>query len=89
VSVLLRPDAANLTGGPASVRGVLVEHRFRGSHAQLSLDAHGLRLTFDVRGPAPAVGEAVTIYFDPAESIQLLPNTELSSPEKHSERVLQ
>jgi ABC-type Fe3+/spermidine/putrescine transport system ATPase subunit len=89
VSVLLRPDAANLRDGPACVRGKVVEQRFLGSHVQVILEVNGIPLAFDLSGIIPPSGEMIVIHFDPAESIQILKNAELSSLEEHSKRVYQ
>jgi ABC-type Fe3+/spermidine/putrescine transport system ATPase subunit len=89
VTILLRPDAASLIGGPCSIHGIVVECLFRGSHAQVTLDVGGMRLTFDLRGHIPPLGEGITVYFDPTESIQFLPVQELPPSESHLKRVLQ
>jgi ABC-type Fe3+/spermidine/putrescine transport system ATPase subunit len=89
VTVLIRPDAANLRGGPHSIQGKVVEKLFRGSHVQVTLEVGRTRLAFDLYGEVPAHGEVVTIYFDPAETIQFLLRPELFPSQEHSMRVLQ
>ncbi|MFZ6030767.1 MAG: ABC transporter ATP-binding protein [Chloroflexota bacterium] len=76
-TVLVRPDAANLAGGPYNICGTVAGQLFRGSYVEVTISAGTTHLTFDVRGAVPAVGEAITVYFDAGESIQFLPFQEL------------
>lgn len=76
-TVLLRPDAASLVDGPCRVNGIVVERLFRGSHVQVTLAVGSTQLAFDVRGRVSPIGETMTVYFDPVESIQFLPVQEL------------
>ncbi len=76
VTVLLRPEAAELVNGtalaPNLLRGRVVERSFRGAHYRLVVQhASGAELAFELDGAAPAVGNEVTLSLRP-EGINLL-----------------
>jgi len=76
VTVLLRPEAAQLVNGtesaPNLLRGRVVERSFRGAHYRLVLrHASGTELAFEMDGAAPTVGDEVMLSLRP-EAINLL-----------------
>jgi ABC-type Fe3+/spermidine/putrescine transport system ATPase subunit len=73
-SVLLRPDAARLAGhGPFVLETTLLEKTFRGSTCILVVEAHGLRLTFEVPSSTslPPEGSPLRLSLDP-QALQVL-----------------
>ena len=71
--LLLRPDAARLSGQVNALAGVVVARSFRGAQVRLTLQPEsGPALAFDF--PAqdlPAVGDRIVVYLDP-ERLTLL-----------------
>jgi ABC-type Fe3+/spermidine/putrescine transport system ATPase subunit len=71
--LLLRPDAARLSGETNALRGEVVARSFRGAQVRLTLQPEqGPSLAFDF--PAqdlPAVGDRIVVYLDP-ERLTLL-----------------
>jgi ABC-type Fe3+/spermidine/putrescine transport system ATPase subunit len=76
VSVLLRHDAVHLGGDlPSRFHGVVEGRAFRGGLSRLTVRAGGLNLSFDFSSSRnlPAVGETVTITFDPLQALGVFP----------------
>jgi len=74
--LLIRPDAAALTGPGHPLRAQVVEHSFRGNHVRLTVIAgNGLPLGFDLAPQAlPAAGEPIDLFLNPAR-LTILPST--------------
>jgi ABC-type Fe3+/spermidine/putrescine transport system ATPase subunit len=74
--LLIRPDAARLTGdGSNIVHGIVAERSFRGGRYRLSVrHASGIELHFDFPGSAtlPDPGESTVLHLDP-QALTLLP----------------
>jgi ABC-type Fe3+/spermidine/putrescine transport system ATPase subunit len=80
VTLLIRPDAVNLTNGqPGELAGVLVEKVFRGSTIRTTIEINSHRLMFDFPSniSLPAAGEAIQVTFDPDQALQVFPGQEL------------
>jgi len=75
VLVLVRPDAATLTGTENLVDGILVEHSFRGGHTRIVVRAHETRLEFEMDSAVslPPLGVAIRLWLRP-DAITCLPN---------------
>jgi hypothetical protein len=73
--VLVRPDAATLTGTENLVDGILVEHSFRGGHTRIVVRAHETRLEFEMDSTVslPPLGAAIRLWLRP-DAITCLPN---------------
>jgi ABC-type Fe3+/spermidine/putrescine transport system ATPase subunit len=75
--LLLRPDAARLSGELNALRGVVVARSFRGAQVRLTLQPdQGPSLAFDF--PAqdlPTVGDRIVVYLDPERLTLLEPET--------------
>ncbi len=75
--LLLRPDAARLSGAMNALRGIVVARSFRGAQVRLTLQPEqGPLLAFDF--PAqdlPAVGDRIVVYLDPERLTLLEPET--------------
>jgi thiamine transport system ATP-binding protein len=75
--LLLRPDAARLSGEMNPLRGMVVAHSFRGAQVRLTLQPdNGPPLAFDF--PAqdlPAVGDRIVVYLDPERLTLLEPES--------------
>ncbi len=75
VCVLLRPDAVELgAGGPETLTGTLREIDFRGGQTRAQMEVGGklMQFDFDTHTALPAVGELLTVSFDPALAVQVL-----------------
>lgn len=76
VTVLLRPEAANLDGeGDLRIAGKLIERSFRGSLQRAVLEVNGdLRLSFDFLSSEelPGVGGEMTVHLDARRAVQVL-----------------
>jgi len=75
--LLLRPDAARLSGEMNALSGVVAARSFRGAQVRLTLQPEqGPTLAFDF--PAqdlPAVGDRIVVYLDPERLTLLEPET--------------
>ena len=75
--LLLRPDAARLSGEMNTLSGVVASRSFRGAQVRLTLQPEqGPTLAFDF--PAqdlPAVGDRIVVYLDPERLTLLEPET--------------
>jgi ABC-type Fe3+/spermidine/putrescine transport system ATPase subunit len=62
-TVLIRPDAATLTGAENLVNGVLVEHSFRGGHTRIVVQVNETHLEFEMDSAVslPPIGSAVRL----------------------------
>jgi ABC-type Fe3+/spermidine/putrescine transport system ATPase subunit len=71
--ILIRPEAARLSGSGNPLRVRVVERSFRGSHTRLIVQPErGPALAFDFAAqPLPPVGEVVDVFLDP-ERLSLL-----------------
>jgi ABC-type Fe3+/spermidine/putrescine transport system ATPase subunit len=76
LTLLLRPDAARLTGNLNPVRVRVVERSFRGNAVRLAVQSEsGPPLTFEFPvQPLPAEGESVELWLDP-ERLTILPTS--------------
>jgi hypothetical protein len=74
VTVLIRPDAATLTGAENPVDGILEECSFRGGHTRIVVRVNETPLEFelDSNSALPAVGSAIRLSLRP-EAIACLP----------------
>ena len=73
-TVLLRPDSARLDGqGTFAFDATLLERTFRGPTCVLEVEAHGLRLTFEVPSATslPSEGSPIHLSLDP-HAMQIL-----------------
>jgi len=75
VLVLIRPDAATLTGTENLVDGILVERSFRGEHTRMVVCVHETRLEFEIDSTVslPPLGAAIRLWLRP-DAIMCLPN---------------
>lgn len=73
ITVLIRPESANLKGGDSHIHGIIVEQLFQGSYFQVTLDVNGSKLRFDLQGSIPQSGQSLKVYFNPKETLQFLP----------------
>ena len=74
VTVLLRPDGMRIDeSGPATLRGQIVDHTFRGEFLSLDVDIQDIKLTFDFSSQVkiPAIGEFISLSYYPENSIQV------------------
>ena len=73
VGLSVRPEALALDGGGASLRGRVEDVSFHGAVVRLKLSVGGQRLALDSFSTAafrpPAVGDTVTVGFDPADAL--------------------
>jgi ABC-type Fe3+/spermidine/putrescine transport system ATPase subunit len=74
VTVLIRPDAATLTGAENLVDGILTEHSFRGGHARIVVQVNDTLLEFETDSTVslPPVGSAIRLSLR-SSSITCLP----------------
>jgi thiamine transport system ATP-binding protein len=74
--LLLRPDAARLTGEVNAVRGLVVARSFRGAQVRLTLQTEdGATLAFDFPAQVlPAVGDRIRLSLDPERLTLLEPD---------------
>ena len=76
VTLLIRPDAANLDGqGDCIIQGNVIETTFRGSLCRTILAVGEVRLEFDLvcRTSLPMVGQTLQLSFDPTDSLLVFP----------------
>ena len=75
VTVLVRPDGAQLEGTGIPIPAVVRERTFRGSICRLDVDAGGHALSFDFSSSQtlPSAGEACTLFIHPERGLQILP----------------
>jgi ABC-type Fe3+/spermidine/putrescine transport system ATPase subunit len=76
-TILLRPDSVQPgVELPFQLSGTLSEASFRGGIMRARLRLDGLVLDFDFPSyvPLPAIGERLTVSFDPAQAIQIFPS---------------
>ena len=75
VTVLLRPDAVDLSGeGACQLTGRVRESTFRGSTTRLVIAVGETQLNFEIpsNAAAPLAGEDVCLSFDPRHAVQTL-----------------
>ncbi|HEX7975157.1 MAG TPA: ABC transporter ATP-binding protein, partial [Anaerolineales bacterium] len=78
VTVLLRPEAVRVDGqGPYRLQGRVVSTAFLGSICRAVISIHDLPLSFDFPAGVslPAPGEPVQLGLDPAQAIQVFPDS--------------
>jgi len=64
VTVLIRPDAATLTGAENLVEGILVERSFRGGHTRIVVRVNEIPLEFEMDSAAslPPLGSTIRLW---------------------------
>jgi len=74
VTVLIRPDAAALTGAENLVQGTLTERSFRGGHTRIVVCVNEIHLEFEMDSAVslPPIGSAIRLWLRPG-AITCLP----------------
>lgn len=76
VTVLLRPDHLNLEAiAPYRITAKVRSISFRGSMLRIEGEVQGNSMAFELSSqvPPPAVGEEITLYFQPEQALQVFP----------------